>query len=123
MKIRQGFVSNSSSTSFTCDMCGENFAGMDLSVIDVEHYQCENGHIYCEEARLNNTKGDPNNEDDEDPIEHCPFCQMKKVAPTDINAYIFKKNGQTRQEIEQEMLSKFAHINDFYRFLKGNYEN
>lgn len=29
MKVRFGFVSNSSSTSFTCPACGNNFSGWD----------------------------------------------------------------------------------------------
>lgn len=30
MKIRNGFVSNSSSSSFTCDVCVETISGMDI---------------------------------------------------------------------------------------------
>ena len=46
MKIRSGFVSNSSSSSFTCGVCGETQSGMDLSM------QCENGHTFCESHQL-----------------------------------------------------------------------
>jgi len=48
MKIRKGFVSNSSSTSFTCEVCGETCSGMDMGLSDFEMYQCENGHCFCE---------------------------------------------------------------------------
>jgi len=47
MKIRNGFVSNSSSSSFTCDVCGENVSGMDMSPGDAEMYSCGK-HNWCE---------------------------------------------------------------------------
>jgi len=49
MKIRTGFVSNSSSTSFTCDVCGEDVSGWDLCISDSGMCQCQNGHTFCEE--------------------------------------------------------------------------
>ena len=48
MKIRIGFVSNSSSSSYICDVCSESVIGYDISLMDYEMYQCENGHIFCE---------------------------------------------------------------------------
>lgn len=46
MKIRNGFVSNSSSSSFTCDVCGENASGMDMNLHDAEMYSCGK-HYWC----------------------------------------------------------------------------
>lgn len=48
MKIRNGFVSNSSSSSFTCDVCGETYSGWDACLSEAEMYECENGHTFCE---------------------------------------------------------------------------
>lgn len=48
MKIRTGFVSNSSSSSFTCNVCGEEYSGYDASLEDGEMWQCERGHTFCE---------------------------------------------------------------------------
>lgn len=47
MKIRRGFVSNSSSSSFTCDVCGNTESGMDAGLSDFEMSQCEHGHTFC----------------------------------------------------------------------------
>lgn len=47
MKIRRGFVSNSSSSSFVCDVCGGEYSGMNASLEDAEMVQCKNGHIVC----------------------------------------------------------------------------
>jgi len=46
MKVRTGFVSNSSTSSFICDICGEVEAGYDLSLSDVDMHQCVNGHAW-----------------------------------------------------------------------------
>ena len=52
MKIRNGFVSNSSSSSFICDVCGQDVSGWDMSLSEAEMYECENGHIFCEHHAL-----------------------------------------------------------------------
>ncbi|RLD64329.1 MAG: hypothetical protein DRJ01_01025 [Bacteroidetes bacterium] len=46
MKIRTGFVSNSSSSSFICDVTGEIESGMDMSYTDAEMSCCERGHTF-----------------------------------------------------------------------------
>ena len=53
-KVRNGFVSNSSSSSFTCDICGETVSGMGACLEDAEMYECENGHTNCEEHIIDN---------------------------------------------------------------------
>lgn len=47
MKIRNGFVSNSSSSSFVCDVCGSQYEGYDGQYDGVVKYECSNDHIYC----------------------------------------------------------------------------
>lgn len=48
MKIRQGFVSNSSSSSYTCVVCCEEAGGWDCSPGEVGMMECITGHIFCE---------------------------------------------------------------------------
>ena len=48
MKIRTGFVSNSSSSSFVCDVCAYSEAGWD-GQYDIQVVRCQNGHEMCEE--------------------------------------------------------------------------
>ena len=52
MKIRTGFVSNSSTSSFVCDICGREETGMDLSLSDCDMYCCNFDHTMCEEELL-----------------------------------------------------------------------
>ena len=47
MKIRKGFVTNSSSSSYICDYCNRAEAGFDLTIEDADMYECENGHVLC----------------------------------------------------------------------------
>jgi len=49
MKIRIGHVSNSSSSSFTCNVCMRTESGWDMGLQEVEMHQCENGHVFCDE--------------------------------------------------------------------------
>jgi len=48
MKFRMGHVSNSSSSSFVCSVCGEIESGFDQGLSDFEMYECENGHVFHE---------------------------------------------------------------------------
>lgn len=48
MKIRNGFVSNSSSSSFICDVCGTVESGYDASMSEMGMINCENGHTLHE---------------------------------------------------------------------------
>ena len=51
-KFRTSFVTNSSSSSFICEVCGNVESGMDLSRSDVGFVQCANGHDFCEHHQL-----------------------------------------------------------------------
>lgn len=47
MKVRNGFVSNSSSSSFVCNVCGRSEGGYDMSYEDVGMCLCNYGHELC----------------------------------------------------------------------------
>ena len=48
MKERLGFVSNSSSSSFVCDVCGAVESGGEAGLYDFKMGQCVNGHSFHE---------------------------------------------------------------------------
>lgn len=48
MKIRKCYVSNSSSSSFVCEVCGTSESGWDASLCDLGMVRCTRGHIFCE---------------------------------------------------------------------------
>lgn len=47
MKIRKCYVSNSSSSSFVCEVCGNIESGWDASFSDVYMTICSAGHVFC----------------------------------------------------------------------------
>ena len=47
MKTRHGFVSNSSTSSFTCDICDEEYTGWDACPSQFDCSTCENEHVMC----------------------------------------------------------------------------
>ena len=49
MKIRKGFVSNSSSSSFICEVCGNVESGYDASPDELGFARCEKGHTFCQD--------------------------------------------------------------------------
>lgn len=53
MKYRKDFVTNSSSSSYTCEICGSEESGWDYCLSDVGMVTCENGHTFCEDHLKN----------------------------------------------------------------------
>ena len=52
MKFRKDFVTNSSSSSFICDICGNSEGGYDISLSDCDMSECVHGHVVCEHHLL-----------------------------------------------------------------------
>jgi hypothetical protein len=55
-KYKLDFVTNSSSTSYICEISGERESGMDADAEDLGFYLCSNGHEYLEKYRLDHKK-------------------------------------------------------------------
>ena len=79
MKIRLGFVSNSSSSSFTCDFCGEECGGMDISLSECEMFNCGSGHTVCLSHRVK-----------------VPITELLKVVTADA-----RDGGYTHEQLKE----------------------
>lgn len=52
MKYRKDFVTNSSSSSYTCEICGRTESGWDMGLREAEMVECVNGHVFCQDEML-----------------------------------------------------------------------
>ncbi len=120
MKIRYGFVSNSSSSSFTCDVCGDVESGWDMSLSDADMYECKHYHTICS-SHLLHSIGDEDAYIDryELPSEYCPVCQLRSIDSADILSYILKRDNLTKEAITAEMQEHFATHEDLVAFLRS----
>jgi len=82
MKVRNGFVSNSSSSSFTCDVCGTTESGMDASPSDFDMDTCVNGHTFCNDhSTVDRTSLTPEQYRDaiRNEIKKCTWLDKEKI--------------------------------------------
>jgi len=160
MKIRKGFVSNSSSSSFVCDVCHHDESGWDLCLSEAEMSECVNGHVFCDshadkdawnfydlpldEKRticVENAYGEDRKKElqeaDEDEIDEyyseemeyderynvpaaaCPCCSLTSPTDNQILEYMMWDKGCTKQDVLDEMRSRFTDYDEMSSEIKG----
>jgi len=133
MKFRRGFVSNSSSSSFVCDVCGDTESGWDLCLSEAEMFNCENGHTVhkdccsenssvekflenAEEEEIEDPKNPGEYIENPDfneesiynvPAKYCPICSFEEITKDDALQFILNKLGISKEEIDKEIKEKF----------------
>ena len=122
MKIRLGFVSNSSSSSYTCDICGHLYAGFDVSIEDGYMAMCENGHIFCIDCLTEKERKKfysfVEKVDKEDnlcidanyscPSRICPLCNFREVANRDIVRWLLYEALTTENLVAKKIKLAFT---------------
>lgn len=93
MKFRKDFVTNSSSSSFICDICGREESGWDISADEADMYVCVNGHTFCTEEAL-----------DFDPIES-KEKMIKYIMDNGLNEYIWDSDIRDYRICSEEELN------------------
>lgn len=113
MKIRMGFVSNSSSSSFICEVSGEMYSGYDANLENFDLVSCQNGHIFGSQY-IKGTKEYIENEDDEEylKLSCCPICTLQHIAPETTLNYLLYKYGLKLKDIEKEIRNDFKTLID-----------
>ena len=100
MKIRKGFVSNSSSQSFVCDVCGYETSGWDLSLSEAEMVECENGHTLCQEHVL-----EASQEQLREILDS--VCKREDISQEDIDKY-FEDSGQSIDDLNFDVIDDIS---------------
>lgn len=116
MKVRKGFVSNSSSSSFICEVCENVESGYDASPSDVGMCECENGHTLCQSCvpdfdSIELKKGFI-------PSNQCPICGFTNVSKTELLACALKRLGVSQEEFEKQIMAQFDSYVAFKDFIK-----
>ena len=139
MKYRNSFVSNSSSSSYICDVCGEDISGWDISISEYGWIHCIREHCLCGDCKLGDDSQEPfqgEDESDEDFDERyekwanetsegyysseecCPICQMTTIINSDVAAYLMKVYNTNYDKIKEEIKARFKNYNELQEFIK-----
>lgn len=107
MKIRKGFVSNSSGSSFICAICNHSEYVHDMALTEAGFAQCENEHVFCEEHLLDGVTSEDLINDDYIgecyPDKYCPICQFQEYSQPEMAEYLNEKYNISRDEVFSEI--------------------
>ena len=119
MKIRLGFVSNSSSSSYTCCFCGEEVSGMDMCLSEAGMSECKNGHYVCDDHLLEEISTQVKIDfRDETPSEMCPICQFQILLPEDGFKYLLMQQKLTEKDLTETIKEKYNNYKEFKEEIK-----
>jgi hypothetical protein len=123
MRIRTAFVSNSSSSSYVCEVCSQAAVVYDGESLENQGMaECGFGHIMCAGHLPDSyeTYNDHGNDDLYGKVkkEFCPVCTMKTLRDDDVYNYIIKVLGIKEDEVRKEIHSKFKSHDKLIEFLR-----
>lgn len=129
MKLRSGFVSNSSSSSYICEVCGDTFEAYDEGIAHFDLVMCEgHEHLFCEEHAVNANIDEEGHEaftmyegdgDDRIDSKHCPICQLKTITEGMLLDYALYKLNVKRDDLKSEINTWFETYDELYDEIKN----
>jgi hypothetical protein len=114
MKIRAGFVSNSSSSSFTCDYCKGTNIGYNQEAEELRMYYCDNGHLICGD-HIDGSRTIDWEKLREEEAGYCEDDEKQKILDMDeddFNEYYRNRVGTPPFSSEQCPLCNLSNISD-----------
>jgi hypothetical protein len=118
MKIRNGFVSNSSTSSFLCNICNRLETEYEMAC-DANMYKCVHGHTFCFEHTLNRSECDKDyRESGEVSKKNCPLCQMEEMEDKHIVEYFMKNLELSKKDLIKMISTQFESYKEFIKYLK-----
>ena len=118
MKIRIGFISNSSSTSYVCEICYLAESAWDsCSLEELGFCECTNGHIICLDHMLFETTD--RDEDHMIPAKACPICQLKELPDPMVVSYLRARLKMNKDDILKDIKNTFGTYDKFRKFLSN----
>lgn len=124
MKYRKDFVTNSSSSSYICEICGADAHGMDLSIRDAEMCECVNGHIFCNDHSLERPSKEEMLKDilarglDDYSEEELREMSEDTLYNSEYITYVCQKHNLIPAEIVNGWKEKFGTYENFSNFIK-----
>lgn len=121
MKIRSGFVANSSSSSFTCAICGgseevynddgpsEYWCSCDAN--DSHEYHSDCTKLFYPNSRIYEDDGASSYVCMLD-HSYCPLCQGKTMYMTEYEELIKLIYGEDRKQLAQRVIAKFGSVRE-----------
>lgn len=124
MKIRLDFVTNSSGTSYVCEVCGEAVGDSDRSLLDAEMQECVKGHVVCT-SHVEISEEDKEILEEypyEVPSDLCPICTMEYIRDRDLLNYVLTTTGQfsSREAAAKDMRAGCANLEQAKKWLARN---
>ena len=112
MKFRKDFVTNSSSSSYVCEICGRTESGWDIGLSECDMVECVNGHVFCCDEALEM----PSKEE-----------MIKTILENEYNIktnYNYFSRDRSETVYSEEQLSEMDDDDLFYDFYnpEGHYE-
>ncbi len=98
MKSRDGFVSNSSSSSFTCDVCRYTASGWDMCLSECDMTECCHGHTFCCDHK---TEGEPSIAEQKEEVWGMEASWIEKYAPDRVKELVQKGDTPINEEVEE----------------------